>query len=120
MGGARKHALWWGATITTVVSALLVLPATPAGAVSPGRPIAVGVGPDATSYVGFASGGRLLRLDPAGDHDGSVPLDQTGPVDGLAVDEDGDVWVDYGDSVSQLSASAGSICRSPVYRTSPS
>ncbi|WP_395690831.1 hypothetical protein [Nocardioides sp.] len=107
MGGRLRHALsrgapTWGVAATLVASALLVLPSSPAAAVSAGRPIAVGVGDDGTAYVGFASGGRLLRLDGDGGVDGSLTLDQDAPVDGLAVDADGDVWVDYGDSVSEL------------------
>ena len=90
---------------TLVAGALTVLPTlptAPAGAVSAGRPIAIGVGEDGTSYVGFAGGGRLLRLNGDGDPDGVLALDVDSAVDGLDVDADGDVWVDYGDSVSEL------------------
>ena len=84
------------------VAGLVLLPAAPSPAVSTGRPIAVAVASDGTSYVGFATGGRLLRLKPNGDPDGSVPLDQDDPVDALAVDPGGDIWVDYGASISEL------------------
>lgn len=102
MGGALLHALRWGAAATMVAGALAVLPSSPADAVSSGRPIAVGVAEDGTSYVGFASGGRLLRLTGDGTADGVLALDVDSAVDGLDVDADGDVWVDYGDSVSEL------------------
>lgn len=107
MGGAllraRRHALGWGATAAMVVSGLVVLPSSPAVAVSTGRPVAVAVAKDGTSYVGFASGHRLLRLAPDGTVDGSVPLDLDGPLTGLDVAADGHLWVDDGASVSELS-----------------
>ncbi|GAA4740549.1 hypothetical protein GCM10023350_26250 [Nocardioides endophyticus] len=74
----------------------------PAAAAVGGGPTAVAVGPTGTSYVGFATGGRLLRLSPQGHRHGSVPLDQSGPVDGLFVNAAGQIWVDYGTSVSLL------------------
>jgi hypothetical protein len=87
-----------------VVSATLVvlLPTTTADAVSSSRPIAVAVGDNGTSYVGFATGGALVRLDADGTKLSPVPLDRPGPVDGLAVGGEGNIWVDYGDSVSLL------------------
>ncbi|WP_395657346.1 hypothetical protein [Nocardioides sp.] len=102
MGGALRHALRWGVAATLVAAALAVLSPPPAGAVSSGRPIAIAVGTDGTSYVGFASGGKLLRLDADGNPDGSLALSSSGPVDGLAVDADGNVWVDDGETVSQV------------------
>src|SRR3954471_19360903 len=82
------------ATLTTLQPA--------AAAVGGSGPTAIAVGPAGTSYVGFASGGRLLRLSPKGHPQGSVPLDQDGPVDGLFVNAAGQIWVDYGTSVSLL------------------
>ncbi|GAW48498.1 uncharacterized protein (Precursor) [Nocardioides sp. PD653] len=90
------------ATAMVVGAGLVVLPPSPAAAVSTGRPTAVTVAADGTSYVGFASGGRLLRITPAGQPDGSVALDRTDPVTALEVDPGGDLWVDYGASVSEL------------------
>lgn len=81
---------------------LSLAPASPAEAVSSSRPIAIAVGDDGTSYVGFATGGALVRLSAAGKTLAQVPLDQAGPVDGLAVASSGNIWVDYGDSVSLL------------------
>ncbi|GAB2456031.1 hypothetical protein GCM10027062_40320 [Nocardioides hungaricus] len=107
MGGAllraREHVLMWGVATTVVVAGLAVLSPGPAAAVGTGRPVAVAVAADGTSYVGFASGRRLLRLTPAGEVDGSIPLDSDAPLTGLDVAPDGNVWVDYGDSVSELS-----------------
>lgn len=75
----------------------------PAAAAAAGdRPTAIAVGPTGTSYVGFATGGRLVRLSPKGKRQGGVPLDQAGPVDGLFVNPAGQIWVDYGTSVSLL------------------
>jgi hypothetical protein len=82
------------ATLTTLEPA--------AAAVGGGGPTAIAVGPAGTSYVGFATGGRLLRLSPKGHRQGSVPLDQDAPVDGLFVNAAGQIWVDYGTSVSLL------------------
>jgi hypothetical protein len=75
----------------------------PAAAAATGSgPTAIAVGPRGTSYVGFATGGRLLRLSPKGHRQGSVRLDQDAPVDGLFVNAAGRIWVDYGTSVSLL------------------
>ncbi len=92
-----------GLTATLVVVGLVALPSGPASAVSTGRPIVVAVGIDGTSYAGFATGGRLLRLDPSGVVDGSIPLDRAEPVTGLDVAPDGNIWVYYGASVSEVS-----------------
>lgn len=92
-----------GFASTLVVGGLVVLPSQPATAVTTGRPIAVAAADDGTSYVGYASGGRLLRLDRDGAIAGSVPLDRDGePVTALDVGRDGTIWVDYGASVSHL------------------
>jgi hypothetical protein len=85
-----------------VGAGLAALPLSTATAVSTGRPIAVAVAADGTSYVGFATAGRLLRLTPAGNPDGSVLLDRADPVTALEVDPGGDLWVDYGASISEL------------------
>ncbi|WP_155991977.1 hypothetical protein [Nocardioides sp. URHA0032] len=103
MGGALRRALTGGFATTLVVGGLVALRAEPAVAVSTGRPIAVAAADDGTSYVGYAAGDRLLRLSATGEYAGSVPLDQDEPVTGLDVGPDGNVWVDYGASVSELS-----------------
>jgi sugar lactone lactonase YvrE len=74
----------------------------PAAAADGDGPTAIAVGPAGTSYVGFAAGGRLRRLSPQGKRQGTVQLDQSGPVDGLFVNAAGQIWVDYGTSVSLL------------------
>lgn len=66
-------------------------------------PTAVAVTASGTSYVGFAGGGQLVRIGPQGGGRGVVPLDRAEPVDGLAASRSGDIWVDYGASVSLLS-----------------
>ncbi|MBZ5738545.1 hypothetical protein [Nocardioides mangrovi] len=105
MGGALRHAL----TTAVVLVGVLAVPAAPADAVSTGRPIAVAVAADGTSYAGFAAGGRVLRLTPDGDPDGSVTLDRDDPVTALDVDPAGTLWVDYGDSISQLDPADGTL-----------
>ncbi|GAA1758491.1 hypothetical protein GCM10009795_001070 [Nocardioides hankookensis] len=82
----------------------------PASAAGGDSPTAIAVGPSGVSYVGFASGGRLLRLNPRGGANGTVPLDQDDPVDGLFVNASGQVWVDYGTSASLL-APGGRVLR---------
>ena len=103
MGGALLRALTGGFVTTLVVGGLAALPTEPAAAVSTGRPIAVAAADDGTSYVGYATGDRLLRLDANGVVAGSVPLDRDDPVTALDVGSDGHVWVYYGASVSELS-----------------
>jgi hypothetical protein len=73
-----------------------------AAAARGGGPTAIAVGPAGTSYVGFATGGRLARLSPKGHRQAGVPLDRDDPVDGLFVNAAGQIWVDYGTSVSLL------------------
>lgn len=102
MGGALRRALTGGFATTLVVGGLAALPTGPAAAVSTARPIAVAAAGDGTSYVGYAVGGRLLRLDAIGGVAGSVPLDQDDPVTALDVGDDDNVWVYYGASVSEL------------------
>ena len=80
-----------------------VATAESAQASSPNSPTAIGVTSGGTSYVGFASGGKLLKLSPNGGRKGSIPLDRDEAVDGLAVTGDDAVWVDYETSVSLLS-----------------
>jgi len=86
-------------------TATLTTPEPAAAAAGSDGPTAIAVGGAGTSYVGFASGGRLLRLSPKGHRQGTVPLDQDGPVDGLVVNPAGQIWVDYGTSVSLLTPS---------------
>ena len=61
------------AGLGTVVSVATV---ESAQASSPNSPTAIGVTSDGTSYVGFASGGKLLKLSPNGGRKGTIPLDQ--------------------------------------------
>ena len=103
-----------GFATTLVVGGLVALPTQPAVAVSTGRPIAVAAADDGTSYVGYATGDRLLRLDAAGAVAGSVPLDQDEPVTALDVGDDGSVWVYYGASVSELSPDGTVLSHFPV------
>ena len=71
------------AGLGTVVSVATV---DSAQAASPNSPTAIGVTSDGVSYVGFASGGKLMKLSPSGARKGSIPLDQDEAVDGLAVE----------------------------------
>ena len=105
MGGALRNALMGGLGTTLVVAGLVGLPSIPAAAVSTARPVAVAVADDGTSYAGYASGGRLLRLDRSGNPAGSVPLDRDGPVTALDVSSDGHIWVYYGATVTELTPS---------------
>jgi hypothetical protein len=73
-----------------------------AQAAGPNSPTAIGVSSGGTSYVGFASGGKLQRLDASGAHKKAVALDQDEAVDGLYVSAADDIWVDYETSVSLL------------------
>ena len=66
------------------------------------RPTAIAIAPDGTSYVGFSTGGKLVRVGPNGRLKGGVPLDQDEAVDGLFATNAGDVWVDYETSFSLL------------------
>lgn len=92
-----------GFATTLVVGGLVALPSRPASAVTTGRPIAVAATDNGASYVGYATGGRLLKLDRNGAVAGSVPLDRDDqPVTALDVGSDGTIWVDYGASVSHL------------------
>jgi hypothetical protein len=89
------------ALVTTGLT--VVSMATPQAAHAAGGepPSAIAVAGDGTSYVGFPDASTLLRLGPNGARKGSVPLDEDGPVSGLAVDG-GRIWVDYGTSASLL------------------
>lgn len=114
MGGALRAALTGGLATAVAVGGLVALPLGPAAAVSTGRPIAVAAADDGTSYVGYAAGHRLLRLDAAGGVAGSVPLDQDAPVTALDAGTDGTVWVDYGASVSELAPDGTVLTHFPV------
>jgi hypothetical protein len=97
------------ALVTAVaVASLVAVPTAPALAVSTGRPTAIAVAPDGTSYVGFADADGLLVLAPNGSPAGSIALEGVGPVTGLAVDSGNDIWVDDGSAVTRLSR-AGAV-----------
>ncbi len=87
------------------VASLVAVPTGTASAVSTGRPTAVAVAADGTSYVGFADADGLLVLAPDGTSKGSLAVPGVGPVSGLAVDPGGSVWVDDGSTVARLSPS---------------
>lgn len=78
-----------------------VVPALPASAVSAGRPTAVAVAADGTSYVGFAGADGLVVLAANGKPAGSLTLG--GPVTALDIDPGGDLWADDGSTVTRLS-----------------
>ncbi|MGY2701627.1 hypothetical protein [Nocardioides sp. HB32] len=84
--------------------------ATPdaASAATSDSPTAIGVAPNGTSYVGFSTGGKLVRVSSSGKLKGGVPLDQDEAVDGLFVTNGGDIWVDYETGFSLLGPS-GSV-----------
>lgn len=94
-----------GFATTLVAGGLVALPSAPSAAVSTARPIAVAAADNGTSYVGYAAGGRLLRLNQNGEPAGSVPLDRDEPVTALDVTPDGHIWVFYGATVSELTPS---------------
>lgn len=104
-----------GFATTLVVGGLVALPSGPATAVTTGRPIAVAATDNGASYVGYASGGRLLKLDRDGAVTGSVPLDRDDePVTALDVGSDGSIWVDYGASVSRLKPDGTVLAQFPL------
>lgn len=78
-------------------------------------PVAVAVGSGGTSYVGFESGGAVLVLGPDGDLRGRVRVPGEAPVTGLAVDAQGALWVDDGDTLSVLDR-RGRVVRSFAHR----
>jgi len=104
-GRALRAAL---VTVVTVAS-LVAVPTVTASAVSTGRPTAVAVAADGTSYVGFADADGLLVLAPDGTPKGSLALGAAGPVAGLAVDPGGSIWVDDGTTVTGFSASGAAL-----------
>src|SRR4051812_19936169 len=83
--------------------------ATPdaASAATSDSPTAIGVAPNCTSYVGFSTGGKLVRVSSSGKLKGGLPLDQDEAVDGLFVTNAGDIWVDYETGVSLLGPAGG-------------
>lgn len=87
-------------------------PATRRGAAGP---VAVAVGSGGTSYVGWETGGAVLRLGPDGSPRGRVRVPGDEPVTGLAVDRSGALWVDDGDTVSLLDR-RGRVVRSFAHR----
>lgn len=84
-------------------AALAVLPATPAHAAISMGPTAIAVGPDGTTYVGFAGLDHVARYRPGGGLQEPLSLPWAGAVDALAVDPDGDLWVSQGYGVTELS-----------------
>jgi hypothetical protein len=66
------------------------------------RPTAIGVDRHGTSYVGFATGGALLRMSASGERRRPVPLDQGGAVHAVFSTSNSNLWVNYGSSVSLL------------------
>jgi hypothetical protein len=99
-------------TAVTVAS-LAAVPTQQASAVSTGRPTAVAVAADGTSYVGFADTDGLQVLAPDGRPDGSFALHGLGPVTGIAVDPTGFVWVDDGVAVVRLRRDGTQAARFP-------
>jgi hypothetical protein len=98
------------ALVTAVaVASLVVVPTGTASAVSTGRPTAVAVAADGTSYVGFADADGLLVLAPDGTPKGSLALGAAGPVAGLAVDPGGSIWVDDGSTVTGFTPSGAEL-----------
>src|SRR5688500_14604753 len=77
--------------------------AEPAVAATTDRPTAIGVASDGTSYVGFASGGKLQRLSSKGKLKSAIQLDQDEAVDGIYVTKSNQIWVDYETGFSLLS-----------------
>jgi len=77
--------------------------AAPAERAGGSEPIAIAVADNGLSYVGFASGEKLARVNRDGKKLQALDLDRSGPVTGLDVTGRGKVWVDYGDRVSLLS-----------------
>ena len=78
--------------------------ATPevAPAATSDSPTAIAVAPNGTSYVGFSTGGKLVRISSSGKLKGGVELDQDEAVDGLFATNGGEIWVDYESGVSLL------------------
>ncbi|KQW48577.1 hypothetical protein ASC77_07470 [Nocardioides sp. Root1257] len=93
------------------VTSLVVVPSDPVGAVSTGRPTAVAVAADGTSYVGFANAAGLLVLAADGSPAGSFATG--GPVTALAAEPSGGVWVDDGSVVTRLSRSGAVLASFP-------
>lgn len=83
----------------------------PAQALGSNVPTAIGVAPDGTTYIGFRSGAKLARLNANGASKKAVPLDQDGPVVGLHVAGNQEIWVDYETSVSRIN-SRGKVAQS--------
>lgn len=106
-GGIRRAVGLISAGVV-VVTGLVATPQV-ASAVTGSRPTAIAVAADGTSYVGFAAGGSLARLDADGDALAPLPVGVDGPVDGLAVDPGGNVWVDDGDSIAAHRADGSSL-----------
>ena len=88
--------------LTAGLTAISLPPEPAAAAVGTARPIAIAVDSDGTSYVGYASGGALTRINNAGARLTPIALDEDGPVVGLAVDSSDYLWVAYDDAVTKM------------------
>lgn len=102
------RSLWGRVAGLSLLAGLLVVPATltataPAQAATGGtaRPTSIALDRTGTSYLGYATGKALSRVNRNGRVLSPVPLDRPGPVNGLASDGTR-VWVAYDDSVSVL------------------
>lgn len=82
-------------------TATLATPET-AFAATADSPTAIGVSSGGTSYIGFASGGKLIRLGANGKAKPSINLDSDEAVDGIFVTAGDDIWVDYESGFSLL------------------
>lgn len=106
----------WGRVVAlaVVTAGLATVSLTPApataAAVGSARPIAVAVDSRGTSYVGYAEGGLLSRISSNGRRLSPIPLDEDGPVVGLAVDRADHLWVAHDDEITRLTL-AGVVVR---------
>ncbi|CAN5564495.1 hypothetical protein BH11ACT8_BH11ACT8_25420 [soil metagenome] len=102
-----------GLALVTAGLATFSLPPGPAAAAAVGtaRPIAIAVDSAGTSYVGYASGGALSRVSSSGKRLAAIPLDEDGPVVGLAIDGADDLWVAYDDAVTTMTIDGDVIRR---------
>lgn len=94
---------------TLVASGLAAVPlvAAPAQAAVPTGPTAVATAPNGITYAGFAAGGELGRVDATGVALTPLALPFSGPIDGLATDDSGNIWASTGSNAYKLTASGG-------------
>ena len=97
------------AVFAVALAGLAFVPTPPANAAPPPGPTAVAVAPNGITYVGFVAGGSLTRIDASGATLAPITLDKAGPVEGLDVDSDGNIWVSYGFGASKLSPAGALI-----------